>query len=148
MCKRCAFQAPRHDALENLMAEGTARDVVSFLFNSQQLLDGSFPRNSLLNGQVAPDSFGTQLDEASYPILMADQLGMADSDLYQNHIKPAANFVISHGPAFGVERWEEQNGYSPSTIAAEVAPDRGECLRLIMEKPRSVSQALAYLLLG
>ena len=28
---------------------------------------------------------------------------------------------IAHGPAFGVERWEEQSGYSPSTIAAEIA---------------------------
>src|SRR5260221_11764433 len=79
------------------------------------------PRNSLLNGMTAPDSFGTQLDEASYPIIMAFQLGKTDATLYQNHIKPAANFVIGHGPAFGVERWEEQNGYSPSTIAAEIA---------------------------
>jgi GH15 family glucan-1,4-alpha-glucosidase len=98
----------------------TAGHVVTFLFNSQQA-DGSMPRNSLLNGKLAPDSFGTQLDEASYPIIMAYQLGMTDSSLYQNHIKLAANFVISHGPSFGVERWEEQSGYSPSTIAAEIA---------------------------
>src|SRR3954470_15563811 len=32
-----------------------------------------------------------------------------------------ADFVVAHGPAFGVERWEEQSGYSPSTIAAEIA---------------------------
>src|SRR5205085_11438699 len=44
-----------------------------------------------------------------------------DAGLYQNHIKPAANFVISHGPSFGPERWEEQGGYSPSTISAEIA---------------------------
>ena len=79
------------------------------------------PRNSLVNGKAAPDSFGTQLDETSYPILMADQLGLTDASLYQDHIKPAADFIISHGPAFGVERWEEQSGYSPSTIAAEIA---------------------------
>ena len=41
--------------------------------------------------------------------------------LYRDHVKPAANFVASHGPAFGVERWEEQGGFSPSTIAAEIA---------------------------
>jgi hypothetical protein len=79
------------------------------------------PRNSLVNGKTAPDSFGTQLDEAAYPILMADQLGLTDASLYTDHVKPAANFIASHGPAFGVERWEEQNGYSPSTIAAEIA---------------------------
>ncbi len=52
---------------------------------------------------------------------MAYQLGMTDSSFYQNHIKPAANFVIGHGPSFGPERWEEQGGYSPSTISAEIA---------------------------
>src|SRR5438445_416738 len=79
------------------------------------------PRNSLPNGKTAPDSFGTQLDEASYPILMADRLGMNDAMFYAAHIRPAANFVAAHGPSFGVERWEEQGGYSPSTIAAEIA---------------------------
>ena len=29
--------------------------------------------------------------------------------------------MISYGPAFGDERWEEQSGYSPSTISAEIA---------------------------
>jgi glucan 1,4-alpha-glucosidase len=99
----------------------TAHDLVTYLFNRQQQADGSMPRNSLLNGLKAPDSNGTQLDEASYPIIMAYQLGMKDKSLYKNHIKPAANFVIGHGPSYGVERWEEQTGYSPSTIAAEIA---------------------------
>ena len=52
---------------------------------------------------------------------MADQLGMTDASLFADHIKPAANFLAAHGPATGVERWEEQSGYSPSTIAAEIA---------------------------
>jgi hypothetical protein len=79
------------------------------------------PRNSLVNGKLAPDSFNTQLDETAYPLLMADELHLTDHDLYEQHIKPAANFVAAHGPSFGVERWEEQGGYSPSTIAAEIA---------------------------
>jgi glucoamylase len=121
---REVFARDVYEAWTGLLLDGdlaTASDVVKFLFNNQQQADGSMPRNSLLNGKLAPDSFGTQLDEASYPIIMAFQLGMTDSSLYQNHIKPAANFVIGHGPAFGVERWEEQSGYSPSTIAAEIA---------------------------
>ena len=80
------------------------------------------PRNSLLNGKVAPDTGGVQLDETSYPILMAWQSGLAgDGGLYRNHIIPAADFLVAHGPSDGVERWEEQSGYSPSTIAAEIA---------------------------
>ncbi len=121
---REVFARDVYEAWTGLLLDGdlaTARDVVSFLFNNQQQADGSLPRNSLLNGKTAPDSFGTQLDEASYPIIMAYQLGMTDSALYEDHIKPAANFVIAHGPSFGVERWEDQSGYSPSTIAAEIA---------------------------
>jgi len=98
----------------------TARDAVSFLFGQQQP-DGSLPRNSLVNGDPAPDTGGVQLDETAYAILLADQLGMDGASFYQNSVKPAANFLIAHGPAFGTERWQEQSGYSPSTIAAEVA---------------------------
>jgi glucan 1,4-alpha-glucosidase len=121
---REVFARDLYEAWTSLMVDGdlqTARDALTFLLARQQLPDGSMPRNSLLNGKVAPDSFGSQLDEAAYPLIMADQLGMTDATLYQNHIRPAIDFVIAHGPAFGVERWEEQSGYSPSTIAAEVA---------------------------
>jgi glucoamylase len=99
----------------------TARDMARFLFERQQLPDGSMPRNSLTNGKVAPDSFGTQLDECAYPIVMALAVGLTDGDYYRDHIKPAADFVIAHGPSYGNERWEEQGGYSPSTISAEIA---------------------------
>ncbi len=121
---REVFARDLYEAWTGLVADGdlaTARDAVTFLFDRQQEADGSMPRNSLVNGKPAPDSFNTQLDECSYPILMAWTLGMTDSTLYQNHIRPAAYFVASHGPSFGPERWEEQGGYSPSTIAAEIA---------------------------
>src|SRR3989440_3037328 len=121
---REVFARDLYEAWTGLLLDGdlaTARAAVNFLFNDQQLADGSMPRNSLLNGKAAPDTFNTQLDEVSYPIIMAYQLNMKDAVLYQNHIKPAANFVISHGPSFGPERWEEQGGYSPSTISAEIA---------------------------
>jgi glucoamylase len=121
---REVFARDLYEAWTGLMADGdfvTARDATRFLFERQQLPDGSMPRNSLVNGKQAPDSFGVQLDETSYPILMAAQLGLTDAGLYQNHIRPAANFVAAHGPSYGVERWEEQSGYSPSTIAAEIA---------------------------
>jgi glucan 1,4-alpha-glucosidase len=121
---REVFARDLYEAYTGLLADGdlaTARDATRFLLLRQQQADGSMPRNSLLNGKLAPDSFGTQLDETSYPLVMAYQLGMTGHGLYLNHIRPAANFVASHGPSFGVERWEEQSGYSPSTIAAEIA---------------------------
>src|SRR5207253_8142202 len=121
---REVFARDLYEAWTGLVADGdlaTARDATLFLFQRQQLPDGSMPRNSLVNGKLAPDSFGTQLDETAYPILMAYQLGLTDGSLYADHVKPAANFLAAHGPAFGVERWEEQSGFSPSTIAAEIA---------------------------
>jgi glucoamylase len=121
---REVFARDLYEAWTGLLADGdlaTARDATLFLFGRQQLPDGSMPRNSLVNGKAAPDSFNTQLDECAYPIVMADQLGLTDPSLYTNHIKPAASFIIAHGPSFGPERWEEQGGYSPSTIAAEIA---------------------------
>ena len=99
----------------------TATAMTRFLFERQQLPDGSMPRNSLTNGKVAPDSFNTQLDECAYPIVMALAVGLTGRSYYEDHIKPAANFVAAHGPNFGPERWEEQDGFSPSTISAEIA---------------------------
>jgi glucoamylase len=118
------FSRDLYEAWTALFTDGdisTARDAVRFLFLRQQLPDGSMPRNSLVNGKVAPDSFNTQLDEVAYPILMAQQSGLGGDATLWPHIKAAANFLVSHGPSFGPERWEEQSGYSPSTIAAEIA---------------------------
>ena len=121
---REVFARDLYEAWSALLLAGdrrTARAMTRFLFERQQLPDGSMPRNSLTNGALAPDSFGTQLDECSYPLIMALDVGLTGAGFYEDHIKPAANFVISRGPAFGPERWEEQSGFSPSTIAAEIA---------------------------
>ena len=122
---REVFARDLYEAFTGLLADGdigTARAATRFLFDRQQLPDGSMPRNSLLNGKAAPDTGGTQLDEAAYPILMAYLAGLGgDAALWKGHIEPAADFLVANGPSDGVERWEEQSGYSPSTIAAEIA---------------------------
>jgi glucan 1,4-alpha-glucosidase len=121
---REVFARDLYETFTGLLLAGdraTARATVRFLFERQQLPDGSMPRNSLVNGKPAPDTFGVQLDEVTYPILMAWQAGSTDRTFYRDHIKRAADFAISHGPSFGSERWEEQGGFSPSTIAAEIA---------------------------
>jgi glucoamylase len=122
---REVFSRDLYEAFTALLVDGdltTAQDATRFLLNRQQLPDGRLPRNSLLNGKVAPDTGGDQLDETSYPILMAWQSGLGgDTALWTDHVRPAADFLVAHGPTFGVERWEEQKGYSPSTIAAEIA---------------------------
>jgi glucoamylase len=122
---REVFARDLYEAFTGLLVAGdisTARAATYFLFDRQQQPDGSMPRNSLENGKAAPDTGGLQLDECSYPILMDWQSGLAgDRSLYRNHVIPAADFIVAHGPSDGSERWEEQSGYSPSTIAAEIA---------------------------
>jgi glucan 1,4-alpha-glucosidase len=121
---REVFARDLYEAWTALLTDGdlaTAQAATRFLFLRQQLSDGSMPRNSLVNGKTAPDSFNTQLDEVAYPILMAYQSGLSSDAQLWPHIQGAADFLISHGPSFGPERWEEQGGYSPSTIAAEIA---------------------------
>ncbi|MBC7551486.1 MAG: glucan 1,4-alpha-glucosidase, partial [Cellulomonas sp.] len=122
---REVFARDLYEAFTGFLASGdggTARATTPFLFEHQQLADGRMPRNSLINGKKAPDTGGDQLDETAYPILMALQSGLEhDHALWADHIKKAADFVVAHGPSFGSERWEEQGGYSPSTIAAEIA---------------------------
>jgi glucoamylase len=88
-------------------------------FDMQQEPDGHFPQNSYVSG--APFWNGIQMDEQAFPIILAWKLGVTDSVNYQNHIKAAANYILNHGPQTGEERWEENGGYSPSTIAAEIA---------------------------
>ena len=122
---REVFSRDLYEAFTGLLADGdlaTARDAVRFLFDRQQLPDGAMPRNSLLNGKAAPDTGGLQLDEVADPILMDYQAGLGgDAALWAGHVRPAADFLVAHGPSDGNERWEEQTGYSPSTIAAEIA---------------------------
>ena len=123
---REVFTRDNYETMTGLLADGdraSARQMVSFLFDRAQQPDGSFPRDSLVNGAPAPDLFGlSEIDEVAYPLLMAWQAGFAgDKALYSAHIRPAADYIVDHGPSTGAERWEEHPGYSPSTIAAEIA---------------------------
>ena len=55
------------------------------------------------------------------PLVRAYQLQRLDRTTWRKHMKTAADFILRKGPATEQERWEEKPGYSPSTIAAEIA---------------------------
>jgi glucoamylase len=99
--------------------KAAATRALDFLFNVQQKSDGSFPQNSWLDGK--PFWGSLQMDEVAYPLIMAWQLGRFDKATYENHVRKAADFIVKNGPKTPQERWEEEGGYSPSTIAAEIA---------------------------
>ncbi len=100
---------------------------------------GWFQQKSHVDGTA--EWVGVQLDQTAMPILLGarlEQLGFISKDellkAYGATLKPAATF-LSHGGKVGLawndavitppysqqERWEEQEGYSPSTTAAIIA---------------------------
>lgn len=97
----------------------SASSAVGFLFNVQQQASGRFPQNSQING--TPYWNGTQMDQQAMPILLAYRLGPTVYNPIWPKIKLAADYIVSNGPWTQQERWEETSGYSPSTIAAEIA---------------------------
>ena len=118
-----------------------AERALDFLFNIQQKEDGSFPQNSHLDGKCGWCSL--QLDEVAYPLIMAWQLGRFDKPTYEKHVKRAADFLVRNGPKTPQERWEEEAGFSPSTIAAEIAGL--VCAADIAKKNGDEASAIIYL---
>ena len=87
-----------------------------------QKADGSLPQNSSISGEAYWK--GIQLDEVAVPILLAWRLQQADAlrdfDPWPL-VSRAARYLILHGPVTAQERWEENSGYSPSTLATIIA---------------------------
>jgi len=104
------------------LAEGdtaAANRALTYLFDRQQKPDGSFPQNSTVDG--TPHWTNVQLDEVADPIILAWMLHRTDATTYGQHVKKAADYIVANGPSTPQERWENQGGYSPATIAAEIA---------------------------
>ena len=100
---------------------------------------GWFLQKTHVDGE--PEWVGVQLDQTGMPLMLGWRLWkegiLSDADIsswYQKMLKPAADFLVSGGsvkimwndttikpPFTQQERWEEQQGYSPSTTAAVIA---------------------------
>ena len=117
---------------------GQAARMARFMWNSQfiganmsgstggaetEYTTGSFPRYSPVNGisDAVSEDLGCceQLDQEAFAILLAWMTGLTDSATYLK-IKMTADHIVATGPAT-TERWEEQSGQSPSSIAAAIA---------------------------
>ncbi len=97
----------------------TANRLLDYLFRVQQKDDGSFPQNSSVDGR--PINNGLQMDQVALPLVLAYQLERTGRQSWLRHIKRAADFIVRRGPRTDQDRWEEKPGYSPSTIAAQIA---------------------------
>jgi glucoamylase len=98
----------------------SARRILHYLARTQAA-DGHWPQNFWLDG--TPYWRGIQLDETSYPIILAwrlHQLGAVVPGETIEMVRRAAAYLLRHGPVTDQERWEENSGFSPATIAAIV----------------------------
>lgn len=98
----------------------SATSAVNWLFDTDMdQTNGRFPQNAFVNG--TPSWNATQMDEQAMPIILAYRLGPSVYNPLWPKIKLTANYILNKGPWTEQERWEETSGYSPSTIAAEIA---------------------------
>ncbi len=110
-----------------LLAAGAvtdARSVLDYLTVIQEA-DGHWVQNAWLDGR--PYWYGIQMDETAFPILLYDMLlragaiDAAERGRYLPMIEAAAGYIVRNGPATQEDRWEEDAGYSPFTLAVEIA---------------------------
>ncbi len=105
-------------------AHEDARRVIHYLEVTQEA-DGHWPQNMWLDGRSYWG--GIQMDEAAFPILLVDMAlreeALQDDDAQQlwPMVRRAASFLVRNGPVTQQDRWEEDPGYSPFTLAVEIA---------------------------
>lgn len=99
----------------------TARRALVYLACTQRP-DGGFAQNFWIDGTAYWT--GIQLDEVAFPIMLAWRLwklnGLGDFDVFP-FVERAAAFLVRYAPVTQQERWEENAGYSPSTLASVIA---------------------------
>ena len=106
-------------ALDAMGDRAGANRLLDYLLNVQQEASGVFPQNSWVHG--SPIGRALQLDQMAWPLVLAYQLQRYDRKSWLDHLKPAADVILRHGPRTNQDRWEEKSGYSPATIAAQIA---------------------------
>src|SRR6201992_1000754 len=99
----------------------TARRALVYLACTQHP-DGGFAQNFWIDG--TPYWSGIQLDEVAFPIILAWRLwkldGLGNFDILA-FVSAALAFLVRYAPVTQQERWEENAGYSPSTLAAVIS---------------------------
>ncbi|HEY9097324.1 MAG TPA: glycoside hydrolase family 15 protein [Thiobacillus sp.] len=108
-------------ALLALGGEAEARAVLGYLMAAQNP-DGHWHQNQWLGG--SPYWKGLQLDEVAFPVLLAVSLAEAEAlgDMpVRDMVRRALAFLLREGPASPQDRWEEDAGVNPYTLAVCIA---------------------------
>ena len=115
------------EAAGGLLAAGASTDVgraLSYL-QATQYPDGHWSQNMWLDG--SPNWDGIQMDETALPILLVDlayrekALTEAETVQFWPMVRQAASYLARNGPISPEDRWEEDPGYTPFTVASEIA---------------------------
>jgi glucoamylase len=114
------------EAASALLAAGAVDDAVRVLryLEATQEAAGNWAQNLWLDGR--PYWGGVQMDETAFPILLLDLLrreapdALGKLDRWWPMVRKAASFILRNGPVTQQDRWEEDAGYSPFTLAAEI----------------------------
>ncbi|HEX5283961.1 MAG TPA: glycoside hydrolase family 15 protein [Bryocella sp.] len=99
----------------------SARSTLFFLACAQDA-DGGWSQNMWLDG--TPHWTAIQTDAIALPIMLADKMrreGALEGYDPVPMVRNATRFLLRHGPVTQQDRWETTPGYSPNTMAAEVA---------------------------
>ena len=105
------------------LAAGCFEEVKRILnyLATTQLEDGHWSQNMWLDGTPYWD--GIQMDETAFPILLVDlaiREGILKKEEYWQMVFKAACYLVQNGPVTQQDRWEEDPGYSPFTLAVEI----------------------------
>ena len=116
------------EAAAGLLAAGAKAEVREALvyLDATQEEDGHWPQNMWAGG--SPYWNGVQMDETALPILLLDlarrEGALAQGDIEDGRFWPmarkAAAYIAQNGPVTQQDRWEEDGGYTPFTLAAEI----------------------------
>ena len=110
-----------------LLAAGATTDAARVLryLEATQEADGNWAQNLWLDGR--PYWSGIQMDETAFPILLIDLMrreapqALGKLDRWWPMVRKAVSFIVRNGPVTQQDRWEEDAGYSPFTLAAEIS---------------------------
>jgi glucoamylase len=108
---------PRRHRAKGRGDDAASRRLLDYVWSVQKA-DGSYWQNTRVDG--TPKWMTEQLDQTSLPVVLAWWLGRTGPTDWA-HVEKAADYLVANGPRSDQERWENQDGYSPNTIATEIA---------------------------
>ncbi|MFW0884454.1 glycoside hydrolase family 15 protein [Candidatus Acidulodesulfobacterium sp. H_13] len=115
------------EAAGGLLAAGSKSEIRKSLIylEATQENDGHWLQNMWIDGTSY--WHGIQMDETALPVILFDlarrEEALLDEDIgrFWHMLKKALKYIVQNGPVTQQDRWEEDGGYTPFTLAAEIS---------------------------